>query len=132
MRYDDAGNLIQDLVKPKQWHHLCIGMDGESSRVYGVLVRGSIKSKERHFIAFFNLKQDGKILKNGLLPMNEKKGVVNGQFLEELVVKNCPDEVKHCFSSLGTNLTDLAIWSNSLTSDQMTDWTMCRYDTSTK
>ena len=37
-KYDD-NNLIQDLVTPKQWHHTCIGMEGRSNTVYGVLVK---------------------------------------------------------------------------------------------
>ena len=45
---DDANNLIQDLVKPKQWHHLCIGMDAGAGlrTVYGALVKGQQNEEE--------------------------------------------------------------------------------------
>ena len=43
--YDDTNYLNSHLVKPKQWHHLCIGMDGGSNAVYGVLVTRIINFK---------------------------------------------------------------------------------------
>ena len=43
--YGDTNYFNHDLVKPKQWHHLCIGMDAGSSTVYGVLVKRIINFK---------------------------------------------------------------------------------------
>ena len=71
-------------------------------------------------------------MKNESLPIDTKKRVVNKQFLEGLGAKICNEEVKHCTSSMETNVTDLTIWSTSLTSDHMINWTKCRYDTTTK
>ena len=71
-------------------------------------------------------------MNNASLPLKEKKIIVNQQFLEELVAKNCSIELQHCTSSIGANVTDVSIWTNSLTSDQMIIWTKCRYDLSKK
>ena len=38
MRSDDDHNMIHDLLRPIVWHHLCIGIDGESNTVYSTLV----------------------------------------------------------------------------------------------
>ena len=71
-------------------------------------------------------------MKNESLPMNQEKRVVDRQFLERLGAKNCSGEMQHCTSSMETNVTDLSIWNSSFTSDQMINWTKCRYDTTTK
>ena len=38
-KHDDANNLNDDLVMPKHWHHLCMGLDGVSTTLHGVLVK---------------------------------------------------------------------------------------------
>ena len=74
----------------------------------------------------FNLKQDGKILKNVSLQDVDEKIAVDKSFLAELGAKNCSDESRYCISDMGTNVTDLSIWSTSLSTDEMISWTKCR------
>ena len=60
------------------------------------------------------------------LPVEEEVFTTNRTFLEELNVKNCPKQVSHCTPSNGTNVTDLLIWDEKLSSDEMLSWTKCR------
>ena len=60
LKEDDGTNYLDhDIVKPKQWHHLCIGMDGGSNTVHGVLVNRVMKlifqERERYRMCFVNL-----------------------------------------------------------------------------
>ena len=117
----DEGKDTDYLIKPKEWHHLCIGINGTSNTLYGVLVRTNtkvqfIKTKIRchHF-------QDGDILKVKEFSIDEEKLARNKTFIKELKVNNC-----HLGSDSRTEVSDLCIWDKSLSIDEMISWSTCR------
>ena len=70
------------------------------------------------------------MVKNETIPKDYGNIATNRTFLKETYIQNCRGQQDICVTDSEASVTDLSIWDEALSSDELVNWTTCRWNDS--